>query len=220
MNNNLKLRDHSRELITGPRACFLVVSLAMSPRHPCRLADIFPTLTAAFPGKKMRRQFGVSEGRPSIPFRRSCCLSPAATFAESINGARLRSFRISATTTTQHSRQCDYLPFFVTTITAADGLLRLSNEPDRRSRPPIRPRYRSSSARVFPGHPRTNFPFNSALCSMCARRGFSRPLSLSLSLSPPSLSFTSLVLDFLSGGKGGLPLNDDVGLPNDATAET
>lgn len=95
------------------------------------------------------------------------------------------------------------------------GRIAVSSSPnklDRRFRPPTRrQRYRSSlRSCVSRSSPAEIFLPTRRLCSMYAR-DFSHPLSLCLS---------SLVLDFSSGGKGeGLPL-EDVGPPNDATAES
>lgn len=181
MGNNLKLRNHSRELITGPHACPLARCTSRRPHHVHVVHWTYFRLWRRRPRKKRSR---------SIPF------SPISlSYADDdLHGVDQRACYHVLQGFCVELAGC--LPFF-----SYCGLLRTdccvflsSNRPDRRSRPPIRRRYRSSSRVCFLVPPfLVRHTGNSLLSTrialeVCdARRGF---LSLSL------YTLSALVLDF------------------------
>lgn len=185
--SNLKLRNHSRELIMGPRACPRARCTSRRPRHVHVVHWAYFLSSAATASTKEEEEL------LSLLFCPFLADFPIARRGRSSRSrstrARLHALRISASTAMTITRSWHELSPAVYPLFSYCGLLRTdccvflsSNEPDRRSRPPTRPRYRSSSRICSPIPPCGNFPrvrhtgIFSSLPEMCdARRGFLSP---------------------------------------------
>lgn len=167
--NNLKLRNHSRELITGPHACPLARCTSRRPRHVHVVHWAYFRLRRRRPRSRKKRS-------PSILFSPN---TPAMTFAESINALASGFPRQS------RRRRCELAgcsaSFLLLWLRTDCCVFLSSNRPDRRSQPPTRRCYRSSS--------RVCFPIPSFLVRHT--QGLSSPLECA-----PGISLRTLVLDF------------------------
>lgn len=97
--NNLKLRNHSRELITGPRACPLARCTSRRPRHVHVVHWAYFRLRCRRPRPRKKR----SRSPLSLSLR-SLYRTPATTFAESINALASTLSRISTSIATTMAR--------------------------------------------------------------------------------------------------------------------
>lgn len=174
--NNLKLRNHSRELITGPRAC-LHARCFLATSSPCSRCtpNVLPS-SVVFSSKKEEPAVSLSS---SLDL--SITLSITTTFAESIK-AYASAFRVDCDDDDEQCRTALFILFSCCYCCGRIAASFSSNKRDRRFRPPTRrQRYRSSSLVYFPILSCRNFPSDTMiLLDVCA--GFLSPLFLALSI--------------------------------------
>lgn len=146
--NNLKLRNHSRELITGPRACPLARCTSRRPRHVHVVHWAYFRLRCRRP--RPRKKFS------SIPFP-LISLSHAGDDLRGVDQRAclyaLQDFRVDrdddGAELARAHRLCLSLFSYCELLRTDCCVFLSSNGPDCRFRPPTRRRYRSSSRVCF-----------------------------------------------------------------------